>query len=139
MNIAFEYLTDADADHFVVCNNDQEFIEPGWDVIAKNKLYEMWPDGMGVVEIGNHADLSYNTFISRTRFWQEHYDGRLFNPGFTQYYADTDRVETLNRDGHLARLTPGLVNTHLCWDEVKIGGRKLWPTDYETFNKVSKR
>ena len=67
MNMAFASLSH-DVDHFVICNNDQEFIEPGWDIIAMNKLYEKWPDGMGVLEIGNHEDLSYNTFLSRTKF-----------------------------------------------------------------------
>jgi len=135
MNTAFDFIVDEGADHFVICNNDQEFIEPGWDIVAMRKLYEKWDDGMGVLEIGNHESMSYNTFISRTSFWQEHFNGKLFDPRFIQYYADTDRVKTLNENDQLARISPGLVNTHLCWDEVKYGGRQFMTRDKEEYDK----
>lgn len=135
MNHAFDNLA-SDVDYFIICNNDQEFIEPGWDIIAMDKLYEKWPDGMGVLEIGNHEDLSYNTFLSRTSFWVEHYDGKLFNPDFIQYYADTDRCASLNTTGHLARLGPGLVNTHSAWDEVKHSGRQWMARDKAIWNDM---
>jgi len=136
MNYAFSKLNLVD--HFIVCNNDQEFIEPGWDVIAMNKLYEKWPDGMGVLEIGNHEDLSYNVFLSRTKFWNDRYDGKLFDPDFIQYYADTDRLVSLNANRWLARIGPGLVNTHTCWDEVKHSGRLNWDVDKTTWGRKTR-
>lgn len=135
MNTALEWLIEEGVDHFVICNNDMEFIEPGWDRIAMNKLYEHWPDGMGVLEIGNHADLSYNVFLSRVKFWAERFDGKLFDPDFIQYFADADRLVSLEKKGWIARLNPGLVNTHSCWDEVKHSGRKHWMVDQTTFGR----
>ena len=136
MNTALKDLINQEVDYFIVANNDQEFIEPGWDQIALDKFEEKFPDGEGVLEIGNHETLSYNTFISRTQFWQEHFDSQLFDPRFVQYYADTERVDRLNCDDWLARLAPGLVNTHACWDEVKHSGLEMMKRDKEAYDSL---
>jgi len=123
-----------DVDLFVTCNNDMEFMVHGWDMIAKSALYDYFPDGMGVVEIGNHPDLSYNTFISRVSFWTKHYNGELFDPRYTQYYADADRLKSLEENGQFARIYPGLVNTHTMFDEVWHEGRQFMARDKEAFD-----
>jgi len=137
MNYALECLNSDfdDEDLFVTCNNDQEFMVPGWDRIASKALFDYFPDGMGVVEIGNHADLSYNTFISRTSFWTKYYDGQLFDPQFTQYYADADRLQELESKDQFARIYPGLVNTHSMFDEVWHEGRQFMTRDKEVFDE----
>jgi len=136
INMAFHALSKGTMDHFIICNNDQEFIESGWDIIAMDKLYEKWPDGMGVVEIGNGETLSYNCFISRVEFWNKHYNGKLFDPRFKQYYADAERLACLNANEQFARIYPGLVNTHSCWDEVKHSGRQWMARDKEVYEDI---
>jgi len=130
-----EILLWEDVNLFAICNNDQEFIVPNWDRIAKNKFSEHFPDHMGVMEIGNHPDMSYNTFISSVWFWQKYYHGILFNPAFKQYYADTERLMSLEQNGHFARLYPGLVHTHTMFDEVWHEGRQWMERDRKVWEE----
>jgi len=134
MNEALNRLIDDQCDVFVTANNDQEFFRPGWDTIAKAALEQNFEDGMGVVEIGDHEGLSFNTFISRTKFWVEHYNGQLFDPRFTQYFADAHRMQDLEKHDEFLRLAPGLVQTYAVYDEVKADGLKLWQRDYDAKN-----
>ena len=135
MNALFKSLVINDnVDLFVVCNNDMEFMIHGWDNIIIDALYSQFDDGMGVLEIGNHADLSYNTFISRVGFWTKNYNGELFNPDYVQYYADADRLEELKMNDEFARMYPGLVNTHSMFDEVWHEGRQHMLKDKETYD-----
>ena len=129
MNEALNRLIGRHYDVFVTANNDQEFFVPGWDTIALAALNQNFDDGMGVIEIGSHEGLSFNTFISRTKFWTEHYDGKLFDPRFMQYFADAHRMKSLEENGWFLRLAPGLVHTYAAYDEVKVEGFALWARD----------
>lgn len=133
MNMALMKLVrDEQWEPFVTINNDQEFFVPGWDTIAKSALKQKFGDSMGVVEIGD--SIGFTSFISLPKFWQEHYGGNLFDPKFKQYFADAARLAELSSKDQFGRLSPGLVQTYVLYDEVKAEGLKMWERDCEAQN-----
>ena len=130
MNMALNQLiTERVGEVFVTANNDQEFFRSGWDTIAKSALEQNFKDGMGVVEIGDHEGLSFNTFVSKIKFWIKNYDSQLFDPRFMQYFADAHRLKDLEDHDWFARIAPGLVQTYAAYDEVKTEGLECWSHD----------
>jgi hypothetical protein len=120
MNAAYRTLRDKGQDVFCIANNDLEFIKPGWAVIAKNTLFEVFEDGMGVVELSNEGGSFYN-FVSRVPFWEE-FNGspQIFDPCYTQYFADKDLLSRLEKAEKFTHFQPGFTLPHPAYDEIKI-------------------
>lgn len=120
MNALYRELGKQKQDVFCIANNDHEFIQPGWAVRAKNALFEAYEDGMGVMELSNEGGSFYN-FVSRVPFWQE-FNGapQIFDPCYTQYFADKDLLGRLEKAEKFHHFQPGYTLAHPAYDEIKI-------------------
>jgi hypothetical protein len=84
-------------DYFIVCNDDDEFVRPGWGPQAIQELHRNFEDGMGVMEIFCPGALGH--WMSRTQFFEDNFKGRILEPCYTQYWADGELLDRLKHMG----------------------------------------
>lgn len=130
-----------DFDHFMLINDDVEFVKPGWATSAISLLYETWPDGMGVLECTGPEACAH--YLTRSAVIDSMFQGRLAWPGYTMYCSDTEMLVRLRAEDRIQFVSDGEDNRPiLIHQEVKDEMRREVETwarlDRELYNERAK-
>jgi len=80
-------LQRADVDYLVLVDDDTEFVQTPWAEACISYFNEHFPDGLGILDMLGDQECGQ---LFTTPAFVEHMGGRLHDPRYLQFYADTE-------------------------------------------------